>query len=301
MTELTDHVCVCICTYKRPDLLKRLLKHLSEQETGGHFSYSVVVCDNDRQRSAEAIVSEFTTTSSIVVKYCVEEQQNICMARNKAIENAFGNFIAFIDDDEFPAPGWLTNLYQAAADDSVQGVLGPVVRHFDEQAPQWILKGNFFERPTHPTGFVIDWREGRTGNVLLKRRIFSSDEPVFDPQYHRGGDTDFFRRMTEKRHVFIWCNEAIVYEVVPPQRWTRSFMLKRALLRGTITLQSPTFGPRTLAKSVIAVPAYAIGLPFALFLGHHKFMELLVRLCDHLGKLMAFVGVKPVKSPFITD
>lgn len=301
MIDQTNHICVCICTYKRPDLLRRLLKELDGQDTGGRFSFSIVICDNDQLQSAKAIVSEFSARSSIVIKYCVEEQQNICMARNKAIENASGDFIAFIDDDEFPAPGWLMNLYQAAADDSVHGVLGPVVRHFDEQAPKWILKGNFFERPSHSTGFVIDWREGRTGNVLLKTRILSSDEPVFDPQYHRGGDTDFFRRMTEKGYTFIWCSEAVVYEVVPPQRWTRTFMLQRALLRGAITLQSPTFGPRTLAKSVIAVPAYAISLPFALLLGHHKFMELLVRLCDHLGKVMAFVGVKPVKSPYVTD
>jgi glycosyltransferase involved in cell wall biosynthesis len=301
MTNDVNHICVCICTYKRPALLKRLLNDLNQQETGGCFTYSIVVCDNDQQRSAEAIVSEFAATSSLAVKYCVEEKQNICLARNRAIENGSGDFIAFIDDDEFPAAGWLANLYQAAADDSVQGVLGPVVRHFDEEAPKWILAGNFYERPFHPTGFVIDWKEGRTGNVLLKARILPTDAPVFDPQYHRGGDTDFFRRMAEKGCIFIWCNEAVVYEVVPPQRWTRSFMLKRALLRGSITLQSPTFGPRSLAKSVIAVPVYAIGLPFALFFGHHKFMELLVRLCDHLGKLMAFAGVKPVKSPFITD
>jgi glycosyltransferase involved in cell wall biosynthesis len=301
MVNQTSHISVCICTYKRPALLKRLLDNLQNQDTGGRFTYSIVVCDNDLLRSAEPTVSEFAAASSIATKYCAEEQRNICMARNKAIENASGDFIAFIDDDEFPAPGWLISLYQAAADDSVQGVLGPVVRHFDEEAPEWIVKGNFYQRPTHPTGFVIDWREGRTGNVLLKRRILPVGEPAFDPQYHRGGDTDFFRRMIEKRYIFIWCNEAVVYEVVPPQRWTRSFMLKRALLRGAITLQSPAFGPRSLAVSLIAVPVYAIGLPFALLLGQHRFMDLLVRICDHLGKVMAFVGLKPVKSPFVTD
>ncbi len=301
MIDQANHIAVCVLTYKRPALLKRLLTDLQHQETGGRFTYSIVVCDNDQLRSAEALVSEIAATSSISVKYCVEKQQNICMARNRAIENAPGDFIVFIDDDEFPASGWLANLYQAAGEDSVEGVLGPVVRHFDEKAPKWILKGAFYERPTHPTGFVIDWREGRTGNVLLKRRILKAGEPPFDPQFHRGGDTDFFRRMAAMGHVFIWCNEAVVYEVVPPHRWTRSFMLKRALLRGAIARQSPTFGPRSLASSLIAVPVYAVGLPFALLMGQHKFMDLLIRLCDHLGKVMAFVGLKPVESPFITD
>jgi len=38
-----------------------------------------------------------------------------------------------------------------------------------------------------------------------------------------------------------------------------------------------------------------------LLLGHHRFMNLLVRLCDHLGKVLAYVGIDPVRSPFVTD
>jgi hypothetical protein len=30
-------------------------------------------------------------------------------------------------------------------------------------------------------------------------------------------------------------------------------------------------------------------------------MNILVRLCDHLGKLLAVVGIKPVESPYVTD
>ena len=107
--------------------------------------------------------------------------------------------------------------------------------------------------------------------------------------------------MIEEGHVFIWCNEAIAYEVVPPARWTRAFMLKRALLRGTITLQSPTFGLASITKSIVAVGAYTTALPFTLLLGHHRFMDILVRLFDHLGKLMAIAGINPIKSPYVTD
>lgn len=301
MISKQTHVSVCICTYKRPNLLARLLKELGQQDTEALFTYSIVVADNDELRSGEAVVSAFAATSTIPVTYCVEPQRSICLARNKAVANATGDLIAFIDDDEFPANRWLLNLLRAADNDGVEGVLGPVKRHFDEQPPKWVIKGKFYERPTHPTGFVIDWREGRTGNVLLKRRVFESGEPPFSPKYHRGGDVDFFRRMIEKGYVFIWCDEAVVYEVVPPVRWTRTFMLKRALLRGTIDLKRQPSRLRCIAKSILAVPAYAVALPFALVLGHHRFMNLLVKLCDHLGKLMAFVGIKPVKNRYVTD
>jgi succinoglycan biosynthesis protein ExoM len=295
------HISICICTYKREELLKRALDAIRKQQTGGLFTFSIVVCDNDPLASAQLVVSEFAAASAIPVKYCAEPRQSICLARNKAIENATGDYIAFIDDDEFPTRDWLFELARACDRTGAAGVLGPVKRHFDEEPPNWIIKGRFYERPTHPTGFVIDWREGRTGNLLLRKSILQPGEPPFDPTFHRGGDVDFFRRMVLRGHVFIWCDEAVVYEVVPPKRWTRTFMLRRALLRGTINAKHGPARLRSVLKSVLAVPVYVVALPFALALGQHRFMSLSIKLCDHLGKLLATIGVMPVKNQFITD
>jgi hypothetical protein len=148
---------------------------------------------------------------------------------------------------------------------------------------------------------VIDGTKGRTGNVLFKKRILAACEQPFRPDILSGEDIDFFRRMIEKGHVFVWCNEAVVYEVVPPTRWRRTFMLRRALLRGAIRVILPNFGALDIAKSVVAVLVYTTVLPFALVLGHHRFMSCLVKLFDHLGKLLALVGIKPIREPYVTD
>lgn len=301
MTNQTKHISVCICTYKRPQLLKRLLDDLGTQETKGLFTYSIVVADNDPLLSGKHVVLDFAAGSTIPIIYCVEPRQGISLARNKTIENATGDFIAFIDDDEFPTKRWLLTLFEACNKHNVDGVLGPVKPYFDEKAPKWVVKGKFYERATYPTGLVIDWMKGRTGNVLLKRSVFEAGEQPFSPEFHRASDQDFFRRMIAKGHAFIWCDEALAYEVVPPIRWTRTFMLKSALLRGYISLQHPTSKLRSIATSALAVPVYGVALPFAVVLGQHRFMTLLVKLCDHLGKLLTFVGIKPVRNQFITD
>jgi len=300
MTNETKHISVCVCTYKRPHYLKRLLRELGNQDTSGLFTYSIVVADNDHMQSAEAVVKDFAARSSIPIRYCVEPRQNIALARNKTIENANGDFVAFIDDDEFPTKHWLLTLFNACNEYAVDGVLGPVKRHFDEEPPKWFVKGGFYDRPSYHTGCVIGWVKGRTGNVLLKKRIFSDDAQPFRAEFVSGEDQDFFRRMIDKGHVFIWCNEAVVYEVVPPIRWKRTFMLRSALLQGTCSVILPTFGALDIAKSVIAVPAYTALLPFALVLGHHRFMTLSVKLFDHLGKLLALLGIKPIKA-YVTD
>jgi cellulose synthase/poly-beta-1,6-N-acetylglucosamine synthase-like glycosyltransferase len=278
-----------------------LLSELRVQDTGGLFTYSIVIADNDELQSGEAVTLDFAAESHIETRYCVEPRQNIALARNKAVENARGDFLAFIDDDEFPGKRWLLTLFKACNDYDADGVLGPVRPYFDKDPPKWVVKGKFYERPTYRTGLVIDWRKGRTGNVLLRRRIFAPGGQAFRPSFLTGEDQDFFRRMIEKGHSFIWCNEAVAYEVVPPIRWKRTFLLRRAWLRGAIAVVHPAFGPRQIAKSVIAVPVYAAALPFALVLGHHRFMTLLVKLTDHLGKLLSLLGINPIRESYVTE
>src|SRR5438045_3146242 len=137
MSNSMKHIAVCICTYKRPEYLKRLLKELIGLETGDLFTYSIVVADNDQSESARAVVSDFAASSSIQLKYCMEPRQNIALARNKVIENASGDFIACIDDDEFPKQDWLLTSFKTCTQFDVAGVLGPVKRHFDDKPPEW--------------------------------------------------------------------------------------------------------------------------------------------------------------------
>jgi|SRR5579884_2404661 glycosyltransferase involved in cell wall biosynthesis len=299
LTSAVQHIDVCICTYKRPELLKRLLEKLADQETEGRLTYSVVVVDNDRLRSAEPVVS--ANSSGVPVRYCVEVQQSIPLARNMAVENAQGDYIAFIDDDEFPTKRWLLSLLVACETYGVAGALGPVRPYFSEGAPDWVKRGKFYDRPSYPTGSIIDWRKGRTGNVLLKAGIIKSCPQPFSPDFRTGEDQDFFRRMIERGHSFVWCDEAVAYEMVPEIRWNRKFMLKRALLRGANSLAHPTFGAVDAAKSIIAVPIYTTALPFALLCGHHLFMSLLVKTFDHLGKLLALIGIKPISDQYVTE
>jgi cellulose synthase/poly-beta-1,6-N-acetylglucosamine synthase-like glycosyltransferase len=216
---------------------------------------------------------------------------------NAALAKARGDAIAFIDDDEWPQPDWLINHVSALQGGDVAGVLGPVRPHFDQPPPDWVIRGRFCERPEHETGFVMPWHECRTGNVLFKREILNGIDPVFLPEFGTaGGDVNFFWRMMQRGHTFIWCNEAVVYELVPPSRWSRSFMLSRALLRGGNFLKHPEGRVGALARSVVAVPAYTIMLPFLFVAGHHHFMKYLVKWCDHTGRLLGLFGVKLVKE-----
>jgi succinoglycan biosynthesis protein ExoM len=289
------HICVCICTFKRAELLRRLLVGLNKQRTDGLFTYSVVVADNDPAQSARPVLASFSSAALVRVTYCFESEQNIALARNKALKHAEGDFIAFIDDDEHPADDWLLNLFKTRELYGVDGVLGPVKPYFEQDPPKWAMKGRFFERPTYNTGYSVNWEQARTGNVLFARDILNAVDIPFRSEFNTAGeDVDFFRRMMENGRKFVWCNEAIVYEVVPASRCTRRYLLRRALLRGSNFTKHPRHRFRNGAKSLIAVPCYALALPILVLFGQHVFLRYLIKLLDHASRLLAFVGLKLV-------
>jgi succinoglycan biosynthesis protein ExoM len=274
-------------------MLGRLLHSIERQQTDGKFTYSVVVADNDGDRSAEGVITRIAAGSAIDIIYCVEPEQNIAKARNKALEHSAGDFIAMIDDDELPPQDWLLTAWRYCVTSGVDGVLAPVRPRFEPTPAAWVVKSRLFERPEPTTGHRLAWRETRTGNVLMRRDLIAADPEPFNVTFGVGSeDKDFFRRMLQRGATFAWCNEAAVDEIVPPERCSRMYLIRRALLRGQNERSFTDL--RGIGKSMMAVPVYALLLPLLLLFGQHYFMRYLVRLCDHSGKLLMLMRIRSI-------
>jgi succinoglycan biosynthesis protein ExoM len=301
MTSHLPHISVCVCTYKRPTLLRRCLDSVCEQRTEDLFSYSIVVCDNDVMESARDTVEELAANSRVAIKYCVEPRQNIARTRNKAVHNATGDLLAFIDDDEFTTREWLLILFRTLLAYDADGVLGPVNPHFEDATPKWVIEGRFYDRPMQPTGMGLPWNKCRTGNVLLKRSLFGTDEQPFDPACLSGEDQDFFRRKGSAGASFVWCHEAPAYEAVPPLRWKRSFLVRRALFRGIFAQRNHGLQPLRLLQALVSMPLYTLVLPLSLAAGQAKFMTCLFKLSYHTGRVLGFFGVNPIRQAYVVE
>jgi len=278
-------------------MLSFLLDKLQNQNTENLFTYSAVVIDNDSNQSAKDIVLHWQEKSAIQIDYFCEPKQNIALARNKAVAKAKGDFIAFIDDDEFPERSWLINLLKTRKKYNAAGVLGPVVPHFEVEPPQWIIKSRICERPRYLTGTIFkNSKKTRTGNVLLSKELFADQKEPFNPEFGLTGgeDVDFFSCMIEKGSIFVWCNEACVYEVVLPDRLEKKFEIKRALLRGAVSASKFSLFSLDTFKSICALIVYTTALPFLYLFGEHLFMKYLIKDCDHFGKIAAMLGYKIV-------
>jgi glycosyltransferase involved in cell wall biosynthesis len=295
------HISVCVCTYKRPLPLLRLLEEMSRQETQGMFTYSVLIVDNDPIGSAASTIAQFTSTSPMQVRSFQEPQRGIARARNKVVSQAEGDYLAFIDDDEFPAQDWLVNALLDCRRFGVDGVLGPVLRVFEGNPPTWLEKSTLLQRMIHPGGLRIEWQDSRTSNVLIKRNIVRGEAAPFRVELRAGEDQEFFYRKIREGYTFAWSDQAVVSEVIPPARQKRRYTIRRAMLQGACELELPIPDSKHIFRSIFAVPIYALMLPFTLLLGQHRFMTRLEKLFYHTGKLLMLIGINPIHEEYVSD
>jgi len=300
---MKDHISICICTFHRNQMLKHLLEKLKLQETCGLFDFSTVVIDNDKAGPARETVKRLGAELNMEIVYDIEPEQSIPAARNHALRLARGNYIGIIDDDEFPPPHWLITLYRAIQTFNVDGALGPVHPFFCQKPPGWLLKGRFCERPIHRTGILLDYTQTRTGNVLLKKDVFDRNHLGFDLKFKTSGsDRVFFKQAMQAGSRFVAVEEAPVYENVPPERWTRSYYLRRALVIGFNAYRNTSGDFRGLSRvamplrSIAAMIVYAMAIPFCACLGSHLLVKCLEGGGYHLSWLCAFLGIELVKK-----
>ena len=278
---------VLVLTYKRPALLADTLRSLAGQRLPWDIRMGVIVVDNDRQQSGRAIVEEFRSRFRDI-RYVCEPQANVAIARNRALREARGVLVAFMDDDEIAAPDWLASLLKARRWYEAQIVCGPVLPKFVAAAPRWVKRGRFFDRPRFATGTAV---AGGTGNVLLDLAAVRRVQVTFDPAYGKSGgeDTQFFHNLRAAGLRCIWCDEAVVHEQVQRERMRVRWLVRRAFQGGHSFARihdAGRFWPQR-AKALLyssAALAFLFMVPLAACTGFASALRMSQRCARHLGR-----------------
>ena len=228
---------IAVLTYKRPDDIADALPRLAAQAqsvTAGVVSADIVVVDNDPAGSARGFVEEFAASAQVPVHYENEVTPGISAARNRALSTAEGiDVLVFIDDDERPSERWLALLLETYLEHRCAAVVGPVISEYEVEPDAWVQAGRFFDRRRLPTGSKLD--VAATNNLLLDLHQVRALGLSFDAQFglSGGGDTMFTRTLHRRGGVMVWCDEAVVVDVVPASRVSRAWVLQRAFRSGS--------------------------------------------------------------------
>ena len=230
-TPAYEHSWICVCTYRRNDLLAQLLD--SVRAAGREdLAPRMIVVDN----SAEAEAEETVRSRYPEARYVHEPVPGIAVARNAALDAVpqEAQAVIFVDDDERVHPGWLDALLDCARSSGADTVSGPVESIIPEEAAERIERTGFIRRSDFPTG---PWAyRPATNNVLVRAEWFTRRGFRFDTAFNftGGEDSDLFERMQSAGAVSWWCAEAQVEEDVPAERLTEEWMRQRGVRAGHV-------------------------------------------------------------------
>ncbi|MCO5187556.1 MAG: glycosyltransferase [Anaerolineae bacterium] len=223
-----DHwplVTVAVCTRNRSASLRHCLNALRRLD---YPHLDILVVDNAPVDDAtKALLSaEFPE-----MRYICEPIPGLNWARNQAISEAYGEIIAFTDDDVIVDPGWVRAVARLFRDDAdvaaVTGLVLPLELQTEAQQlfeayggfgrgyrREW-TRGYRFLSGFNGRYFVGSGRFGTGANMAFRTAIFQ-EIGYFDPALdvgtltNGGGDLDMFFRVVHEGLTLVYEPQAIV-------------------------------------------------------------------------------------------
>jgi GT2 family glycosyltransferase len=294
------NVVVAIPTFRRPQSLLRLLTAVENLRT--RATVTVVVADNDAEgREGFEICRERAASGyGWPLDYFVAPERGIANVRNALVARSLSHacdFIAMLDDDEWPEPGWLEAFLRAQQATDADVLHGAVLREYETAPGRWAARCDGIA-DMHGTTGPVSAIPG-TGNIIFARRCFEGTlSQWFDPAFALcgGEDSDFLECLRRAGRRFAWCEEAVVHAWVPASRGNLRWALSRAYSTGNSDMRVfLKHGQSGAARAWEAVKiAGALLLSPLLFvilgIGTNRAVDALRKLFRAAGKLAAIRG-----------
>ncbi|MEM8602676.1 MAG: hormogonium polysaccharide biosynthesis glycosyltransferase HpsE [Cyanobacteria bacterium P01_H01_bin.121] len=131
-------ITVAVCTYNGSKRLPAVLACLRSQQVGSGLDWEVVVVDNNSQDCTADVVRAHQKDWPGIsrLRYTFEHRQGLAYARQRAIDEAHGALVGFLDDDNLADQGWVQSACNFAAHYPQAGAYGSrVLPHYEVKPP----------------------------------------------------------------------------------------------------------------------------------------------------------------------
>jgi len=170
-------ISLIIASRDRCQQLSRCLQ--SMREISSKQPWELIIADNGSVDDTAAVVREFTASAPIPTLYVFEPKSGKANALNTALACARGQVLAFTDDDCYPAPDFVDNVWSAFDDPSVGFVVGRVMLHDPTDHPFTINESTV--PITFPGRSFLTCGSAILGANMAFRRKVIFDVGGFDP------------------------------------------------------------------------------------------------------------------------
>lgn len=130
---------VVVCTYNREDYLKKCLECIVNS-TLDKSLYEVLVIDNNSVDKTGEVVESYRKLADNIF-YFQEHQQGLSFARNRAIKEARGKYLLYLDDDALVNEEGLEALNKFLSENAGVAVVGGrSFIEYESKKPDWLTK-----------------------------------------------------------------------------------------------------------------------------------------------------------------
>jgi GT2 family glycosyltransferase len=194
-------ISVVICSYNG----ERCIRDCLEAVSALHYpDYEVIVIDDGSADRTAEIAAEFD------VQVVSVANGGLSRARNLGLEAARGEIIAYLDDDAYPDPDWLTFLASTFMTSTHVGVGGPNIPPPDDDFTSHCVAS----APGGPIHVLLSDLEAEhiPGCNMAFRRAALVAVGGFDPQFRSAGDdVDVCWRLQARGHSLGFSPSAVVW------------------------------------------------------------------------------------------
>jgi len=225
---------VLICSFNRAADLARALARALAQETGGRFTYEVLVVDNNSTDDTREVVETFITAGHSNLRYLFEGRQGRCHALALGISEARGRVYALSDDDVVVGPDWLRTIVDTfGTRPDISFIGGKVLPLWADRPPAWLTSRHWSAIALSDYGereLVVD----RDNQICLLAGAFRTGA-VRAVGGYRGGlgvskdkiggteDVDLFARLYRSGHRGLYVPSLVIHHQVTANRTTKAY------------------------------------------------------------------------------
>ena len=246
-SDLSRSVTIAIPTHNRAQSLRETLDSIKAIALPDDAKIECIVIDNASTDDTPSIVEGAANSASpFSIRRVLEPRQGSSFARNRAIDEAHGDVIAFIDDDAIADCDWLRAMLSALDGRGLDVACGMVLPRWTTPPPRWLGSRLIVKLAVHDRATIEsvspDQNEALqnyfSANVAFRRSAFErfgrfrEDLGVVGKNPMSGEDTELFARIIARGGKVGFVRDAIVHHLIGPERMTAEYLRRKSFAFG---------------------------------------------------------------------
>ncbi|TVY01251.1 glycosyltransferase family 2 protein [Cohnella terricola] len=286
---------VAICTHNRAKDTKEAIESVLAQNFDPD-ELEIVVIDNRSTDDTARVVNGLKRQHGSRVSYVFETRLGLSAARNRAIREARGEYILFLDDDALASRDWVRHIVDVFESDEEIGCVGGKIDPIWEAGePKWVPEEN------RGVFTILDYSDSVTempapaipygANIAFRTSVFGTIRPFREDLGRVGGnllsseESELVARLRASYKVY-YTPFAQVRHKIAKERTTRRWFLRRIFWQGVSdAVKRRDKSPVAAAKHSVRI-AQALVLSLLSIFHFRAFMKQIVTICYRNGSLV---------------